>query len=116
MFTPFIQYAWESSKTLDIVAVEGYLGQSSAGTWGLTDAGDPVVSKTEAASSAALTAPAAGPSGHRQYRLLGVRFFNPSRWKAQKVAVRGVLIGVGCEGCLNVTSLQIVAPACKRPL
>jgi len=129
MFTPFIQYAIDSpdlsapAKTaepphapnsLDVVAVGGCLEQSPAGAWMLTDAGDPVISKTQATSSVALKADAAEPLGNRQYQLLGVRFFNPSSRKAQKVAVQGVLITGTRESRINVTSLQTVASACVK--
>ena len=119
MFTPFIQYAIDgqnpsgpSPHALDIVVAGGCLEQSPMGAWMLTNASDPVVSKNQAASSAALQADAAIPLGNRRYQLLGVEFFNPASRKAQKVAVQGVLITRAGESRINVTSLQTMAPAC----
>jgi len=111
MFTPFIQYAWQAPGTLDVVAVDGCLERDAAG-WTLTGATDPLASKTEAASSEASMALAAKPLGHRYYRLLGARFFDPSRRKPRGAAVKGVLIAGACGNCINVTSLQTVPLAC----
>jgi hypothetical protein len=91
MFSPFVQYAVNpgpGGQALDIVQVDGCLEQSPAGVWKLAAAGD------------------------RRYRLLGVRFFDPGSRKAQKVAVKGVLIQGAGEGRINVTSLQTLAPSC----
>jgi len=120
MFTPFIQYAVNTDLSaaaagvLHVVAVDGCLERTSAGTTMLTGAGDPAVSESQAPSSAALQAEAAKPLGSRQYRLLGARFFNPSRYEAQKVAVKGVLISGACRNCINVTSLQPLSPVCFK--
>jgi mono/diheme cytochrome c family protein len=130
MFTPFIQYTIDSQDltkasnsaqrnqdALDIAEVDGCLEQSPARTWMLTNAREPVVSKTQAATSGDLKAAEAKPLGNRRYQLLGVRVFNPSSHRGQKVAVRGALIKDAKESRLNVTSLQLVAAACSsRPL
>ena len=79
----------------------------------LTNASDPVVSKTQATSLAASKVDAAIPLGHRRYQLLGVRFFNPGSRKEQKVVVKGVFMTGAGESRINVTSLETVAPACN---
>jgi hypothetical protein len=125
MFTPFIQYTIsgydpsapakmepQASNALEIVAAGGCLEQSPAREWILTNASDPVVSKTEATSSVALKADAAKLLGNHRYQLLGVRFFGPVSRKAQRVAVQGVLMTGAGESRINVTSLQTVGPAC----
>ena len=123
MFSPFIQYAvnrhdlsaqQQTANALDIVEAVGCLEQSSTGVWELIDAGDPVVSNTEATSSVALEADTAKPLGNGRYQLLGVRFFNPASRRAQRVAVKGVLIPRARESRINVTSLQTLASACAR--
>jgi hypothetical protein len=120
MFTPFIQYAVNTdlsapaAGSLRVVAVDGCLEQGPAGTLMLTGARDPVVSVSQAPSSAALQAEAAKPLGSGQYRLLGARFFNPSRYEAQRVAVKGALISGACRNCINVTSLQPLSAACVK--
>lgn len=122
MFSPFIQYAVNShdlsakgkTDALDIVEVIGCLQQSPMGVWRLIKAGDPLRSQTEATSLVALEADAGKPSGNGEYQLLGVRFFNPGRRNAERVAVKGVLITGSGEGRINVTSLQTVASGCVR--
>jgi hypothetical protein len=141
MFTPFIQYTIDSQdltkppkaaepqpgqnektdagqreeqreqNVLDLAEAVGCLEQGPSGTWMLTNASDPIVSKTQATSLAALKA-ADKPLGNRRYQLLGVTVFNPSSHKGQKMAVKGVLIRDAKESPLNVTSLQMVAATC----
>ena len=80
----------------------------------VTHASDPVVSKTQATSSAAVKAAAAQPLGIRRFQLLGARFFNPSSRNGQKVVVKGVLIPERNEAGINVTSLQTASVSCAR--
>jgi hypothetical protein len=120
MFTPFIQYSIDNDDpakptqprqtTLDIVATVGCLERNPAGTWMLTNGSAPVVSQSQTTSSAEVNA--AGPLGDQQYQLLGVGAFNPSNYKGQKVAVKGVLIKETKLSRINVTSLQSVAATC----
>lgn len=138
MFTPFIQYTIDSQdltkpkttaqpenrqndtkagqegeqNALEIAEVVGCLGQSPAKTWMLTNGSDPVLSKTQATSLAALKAAADRPLGSHPYQLLGVGVFDPSSHRGQKVAVKGVLIRDPKESRLNVTSLQMVTATC----
>ena len=144
MFTPFIQYAFDNqdlTKPLKsteaqhgrnedanagrqeeqgeesgyhIAEVVGCLEQGPSGTWMLTNASDPVVSKTQATSSVALKDAESQPLGNRRDQLLGVGVFNPSSHQGQKVAVKGVLIKDAKESRLNVTSLQMVAMTCFK--
>lgn len=119
MFTPFIQYSIDSEEpakpeqsALDIAEVVGCLEQGPSGTWLLSHASEPTVSKTQPTSSVALEAAAAKPPGTQQYQLLGVGVFSPVGRKGQKVAVKGVLLKDGKASRLNVTSLQTVAATC----
>jgi len=144
MFTPFIQYAFDNqdlTKPLKstelqhgrnesanasqqeqqgeesgyrIAEVVGCLEQGPLGAWMLSNAGDPVVSKTQATSSIALKDAESRPLGNGRHQLLGVGVFNPSSHQGQKVAVKGVLIKDGKESRLNVTSLQMVAMTCFK--
>jgi hypothetical protein len=86
--------------------------QTRSGAWVLTHAGEPVVSKTQGTSSAAVAEAAAKPLGSQQDELLGVDVFNPASQKEKKVAAKGVLIKDGALNRLNVTSLQTVAATC----
>lgn len=125
MFTPFVQYTINSQSepaapaeekreksVFDIVEVGGCLEESPAGTWIVTHAGDPVVSKTQATTSVALNSAEAKPLGAGRYQLLGMSVFEPSNHKGQKVAVKGVLVKDANTSRLNVTSLQMVAAKC----
>lgn len=139
MFTPFIQYSIDSedpakpprpqpspsetTKTgqpqeqpkknaLEIAEVVGCLEERPAGTWMVSKAGEPTVSKIQPTSSVALKAVASRPLGDQQDQLLGVGVFNPSSQKGKKVAVKGVLIKNAKDSRLNVTSLQPVATTC----
>jgi hypothetical protein len=126
MFTPFVQYSINSQtepaarpgeqreqNVLEIVEVCGCL-ESSAGTWMVTHAGDPVVSKTQATTSVALKAAKANRLGAGRYQLLGMSVFEPSKYKGQEVAAKGVLIKGANTSRLNVTSLQMVAAQCGQ--
>jgi len=133
MFTPLIQYSASgralveptSSSRLDqedpsgqdvlnIVEVSGCLEQNPTGTWVVRNGSVPVVSKTQAASSVALTTAETRQLGNRLYQLLGASFFNPSSYRGNKVAVKGVLITNANDSRVNVTSLQRVAATCAK--
>jgi len=128
MFTPFIQYSNDNqdlhqTDTLrrqqtqraknvsDIVEVDGCL-QQSADAWRLTTATDPIASESQPTSSMALKLAEVRRLGTDEYRLVGINFFNPSRHKGQKVAVKGVLIQT--TRAINVTSLQVVGAICAH--
>lgn len=135
MFTPFIQYSIDSEdpakptkpqdgqdeksrvdqpqlSALDIAQIVGCLAQGPSGTWMLTNASGPTISKSQLTSSVALKNAAATPPGNQQDQLLGIGVFNPTSHKGQKVAVKGVLIQGAKENRINVTSLQTVAATC----
>ena len=119
MFSPLAQYAISSSGsaapnrgTLNIVRVVGCLKQNQSNEWLLSKAGEPVVTNTQATSTAELKAAAADPLGLRTLELLGLDVFNPRGYVGQKVSVKGVLIQKASNRRVNVTSLQTLAAAC----
>ena len=119
MFSPLAQYAISSSGsaapnrgTLNIVRVVGCLKQDQSNKWLLSKAGEPVVTNTQATSTAELKAAAADPLGLRTLELLGLDVFNPRGYVGQKVSVKGVLIQKASNSRVNVTSLQTLAAAC----
>ena len=125
MFTPFIEYSSDvedagtvrspspvQAERLPIVEVVGCLAPDAAG-WALTRASDPVPSKTQSTTSAAVKAAGTTPPGSRQYQLIGASFFNPPNWIRKRVAVKGVLIDRSGQSLVNVTSLQAVADGCR---
>lgn len=130
MFTPFIQYSiddYDPSKPpiatqlveekkglLEIGEAVGCLQADGEGKWLLTHGSQPTVSETQATSSSELAAAAARPLGSQRYSLLGLDFFNPSRYDGQEVAVKGVLINGPDRTRINVTSLQMVDTHCVQ--
>jgi hypothetical protein len=100
---------------LDIVEVVGCLSDAANVTWVLTNATDPMVSKTPSTTVAAVAQALARPLGTRSYRLIGVTPFAPASHKGQKVVVKGVLIKDARESRINVTSLQSADETCKQP-
>ena len=136
MFSPFVQYtigiqSFQGSElpagqkaavqpvdkisehALDVVEAVGCLEQGSATNWTLSKASEPLVSTNPGTSSVELKKAASIPLGHQKYQLLGVNIFNPSRYRGQKLAVKGVLITDAKQYRLNVTSLQTVSTACQ---
>jgi mono/diheme cytochrome c family protein len=145
MFSPFVQYSVDNPEltkpatsvqsphlaseapkatrpekpayrsAFEIVEVVGCLGQSQSTMWMLTHASDPVATKTQSTSSAAIAAAVAQPFGSQRYQLLGANMFNPQDNAGKKVAVKGVLIRDPKGARINVTSLQNAAASCHEP-
>jgi hypothetical protein len=120
MFSPLAQYAISGFGSAaphrdgpNIVRVVGCLKHDHPDKWLLTKAGEPVVTNTQATSTAELKAAAADPLGIRTLELLGTDVFNPRGYVGQKVAVKGVLIQKASNSRVNVTSLQTLAAACE---
>ncbi|HXJ47472.1 MAG TPA: hypothetical protein VNK47_12405 [Candidatus Dormibacteraeota bacterium] len=123
MFTPFVQYSIDdqvpskpSSSTataaLQIGEVVGCVEASTSSGWLLTKAREPVISDTQATSSAELKAAEESPSGTARYQLLGASVFKPLNHQKERVVVKGILIRDARETRINVTSLQSVAAKC----
>ena len=120
MFSPLVQYAVSATGPAEpgkdaprIVRVVGCLKQDRSGKWLLTQAGEPVVSNSQATSTVELKAASASPIGAGTLELLGVDIFNPHGHDGQKVAVKGVFIPQVGNSRVNVTSLQTLAAACE---
>jgi hypothetical protein len=110
--TAYPQNAAENSA-LEIGEVVGCLESAPSGQWLVTNASQPIVSATQATSSASLKDGATKPLGKARYPLLGVRFFNPSVHRHEKVVVKGVLVKDEIDRIrINVTSLQTLASSC----
>jgi hypothetical protein len=131
MFSPFIQYTIDNDEpgksggaqiaaekqpslnVLDVVEAVGCLDQSTDKTWTLRNGSEPVVSKSQSTSLAALKQAATQPLGKQQYQLLGAGVFSPADHKGQKMEAKGLLIKDGTGIRLNVTSLQAVGSVCQ---
>jgi len=114
MFTPFVDYSLDGQDHIDLVEALGCLEPGADGKWVLTNASDPVVSRTQATSNAALRSAASRALGNLRYALLDAAVFQPSGQAGKKVAVKGALINDAAGSRLNVTSLQTVASTCSN--
>jgi hypothetical protein len=120
MFSPLVQYAVTAPGSAapdkdapHIVRAVGCMKQDGAKKWLLGRAGEPVVSDSQATSTAELKAASASPLGDKTLELLGVDVFSPHDHDGRKVAVKGVLIPEAGISRLNVTSLQTLAATCE---
>jgi len=102
-----------STQKLDIVESIGCLAEEAKGTWVLTDATEPVVSKQPYTNEAARKEAAAKPLGSQRFTLIAISMFNPDTLRSHKVAAKGLLIKDAAGSRINVTSLQPVADSCK---
>ena len=102
-----------SSNKVDIVSVTGCLKETSANTWTLTSATDPVPSNANA--PAARDIPKTPPAGRNEFRLIGVSEFNLPAHKDRTVIVKGLYIKAAPVGRINITSVTDVTPSCAAP-
>jgi len=101
------------TQKMDIVESIGCLQEEPKGTWVLTNATDPVVSKQPYTNEAARKEAAAKPLGAERFTLIAISMFNPEAMRSHKVAAKGLLIKDAAGNRINVTSLQPVADSCK---
>ena len=100
-----------SSKKVDIVSATGCLKETSANTWTLVDATDPVASSANAPAPKDLPA-SPPPPGRNSFRLIGVSEFNLPAHRDHMVIIKGLLIKATPMSRLNMTSVTTIAPAC----
>ena len=100
-------------KRLDIVESVGCLTENPKGTWVLTDAVDPVVSKNPYTNEQAIKDAAAKPLGTKRFTLIAVTMFNVEALRGHKVVVKGLPITDAAGSRLNVTSMQLAAENCR---
>jgi len=100
-----------SSKKIDIVSATGCLKETSANTWTLVDATDPVASSANAPAPKDLPA-SPPPPGKNSFRLIGVSEFNLPAHRDHVVIIKGLLIKATPMSRLNMTSVTTIAPAC----
>jgi len=100
-----------SSKKVDIVSATGCLKETSANTWTLVDATDPVASSANAPAPKDLPA-SPPPPGRNSFRLIGVSEFNLPAHRDHIVIIKGLLIKATPMSRLNMTSVTTIAPAC----
>jgi mono/diheme cytochrome c family protein len=91
-----------------LVQVVGCLSQNASNTWVLTNTTEPVVTKQEAATPAALREAQGKTLGSATYQLVSVKAFKPESHKGQRMEARGLLYRDASDALLNLTSLQTV--------
>jgi hypothetical protein len=107
------QGAPTSTQKLDLVESVGCLAEEPKGTWVLTDATEPVVSKVPYTNEVTKKEAAAKPLGNLRFTLIAISMFNPDTLRGHKVAAKGLLIKDAGGNRINVTSLQLAADSCK---
>jgi mono/diheme cytochrome c family protein len=102
-------------QNFTLVQVVGCLAQDSDSRWTLSRSSEPIVTKDDSASPAALKAAESRPLGSQTLRLLSVYpSYQVDAHKGHKVEARGLLYREDQYGELNLTSLQMVAPTCAK--
>jgi mono/diheme cytochrome c family protein len=102
-------------QNFTLVQVVGCLGQDSDSRWTLARTSEPIVTKDDFPTPAALQAAESRALGTQTFRLLSVKpSYQVDAHKGHKVEARGLLYREDRYGELNLTSLQMVAPTCAR--
>ncbi len=96
-----------------LVQVLGCLAQGANGRWVLTNSTEPVVTKDETASAAALSTGGSAPLGNATFDLVSVTpAFSVESHKGHKMEARGLLYKEPPYAELNLTSLTMLAQRC----
>jgi mono/diheme cytochrome c family protein len=97
-----------------LVQVVGCFTPDSPGAWKLTSASEPVVTRDNAPSAAALKSAESRALGKQTFGLVSVdASAKNGRLNGQKVEARGLLYRDGAYADLNLTSLRAVASSCN---
>jgi hypothetical protein len=98
-----------------LVEVVGCLAQNQNNKWVLTNSTDPIVTKEENSTPAALTAAKAKRLGSQTFELVSVSpSLKPESHKSHKVDVRGLLYKDARYSEVNLTSLDTVSATCTN--
>jgi mono/diheme cytochrome c family protein len=95
-----------------LVQVVGCLTPASNQTWTLTRTSDPVLTRDEEPSAAALRTAQSKALGGQTFLLISVVPFKPDGHTGQKVEARGLLYKDQNDARINLTSLQPLEGAC----
>lgn len=106
--------ATATAPNFALVQVVGCLSQAANNAWVLTNTTEPVVTKQEAATPAALREAQSKALGNATYQLVSAKPFKPETHKGQKVEARGLLYRESNDALLNLTSLQTVGQSCNN--
>ena len=95
-----------------LVQVVGCLTQGTNNAWTLTNTSDPVPTRDEEPSAAALKTAQSKALGAQTFQLVSVVPFKPEGHKGQKMEARGLLYRDQADARLNLTSLQMLGTSC----
>ena len=96
-----------------LVQVVGCLSQGSNNSWTLTKTSDPVLTRDEEPTPAALRTAQNKPLGAQNFTLVSVVQFKPEGHAGQTVEARGLIYKDEKEARLNLTSLATVRSSCQ---
>jgi hypothetical protein len=109
-----VQKGVQSAANFALVRMVGCLTQGPGKAWTLRQTTDPIVTKDETATPAALKTAAASPLGTQSFELVSVSAFQPDSRKGQKVEARGLLYRQSNRNLLNLTSLETTGSPCNN--
>jgi S-disulfanyl-L-cysteine oxidoreductase SoxD len=103
----------EGVSNFNLVQLVGCLAPAGDKAWKLTNASEPVVTKEETSTPAALAKAAGQPLGKLDFDLVSViPGYQADSRAGQKVEARGLIFRSNSDNALNLTSLQSVSGSC----
>jgi S-disulfanyl-L-cysteine oxidoreductase SoxD len=103
----------EGVSNFNLVQLVGCLAPASEKGWRLTNASEPVLTKEDAPTPAALSKAGEQPLGRFEFDLVSVvDAYQADRQVGQKVEARGLIFRATDDNVINLTSLQPVGASC----
>ena len=103
-----------TTPNFSLVHVIGCLEPAGNGRWALTQTTEPVATKENSPTPAALKAAESAPLGTGRFDLVSVSpKYQVASHRGQKMEARGLLYRDPSYAEINLTSLSVVAPSCK---
>jgi len=96
-----------------LVQVVGCLAQGANNAWTLTRTSDPVRTRDEEPTAAALRSAQEKALGAQTFQLVSVMSFKPEEHQGQKMEARGLLYRDQDDARLNLTSMQLLNGSCQ---
>jgi mono/diheme cytochrome c family protein len=96
-----------------LVQVVGCLTPGAGSAWTLTRTSEPVITRDEEPTAAALKTAQGKALGGQTFTLVSALSFKPDEHKGQKVEARGLLYRDETDARLNLTSLQTINNTCQ---
>ncbi len=107
----------EGVSNFNLVQLVGCLTPTGDKGWKLTNATEPVVTKEEVSTPAAIAKASAQPLGRLNFDLISVlAAYRADGSVGQKVEARGLIFRATGDSAINLTSLQPVGAACPESI